>query len=402
MTIDQQLALLRRGATEIIPEEELVAKLKKSAATGKPLRVKLGVDPTAKDVTLGWAVVLRKLRQFQDLGHEACLIIGDFTAQIGDPTGKSKTRKHLSHDEVREYARACQQQLFRILDETKTRVFFNSDWLAKMTLADVIQLGSKYTVARLLEREDFAKRLAEQKPLHVHEILYPLCQGQDSVAIEADIEMGGMDQKFNNLVGRDLQRECGQEPQVVFLMPLLVGTDGVEKMSQSLGNYIGINDAPNDMFGKVMSIPDHAMRMYFELCTDVPMSEVDALLTGHPMEAKKRLAREIVTIYHNAEAAQEGQQEFERVFSRHEQPTDMPEILIQKSQISNGTMWIVDLLRACGLVSSGSDARRQIQQGAVEVDGEVVRDERAQVAVRDGMIVRVGKRQFARLNTSLS
>jgi tyrosyl-tRNA synthetase len=399
LDIDQQIDLLRRGAAEMMPEDELRMKLEKSAKEGRPLRVKLGLDPTARDVTLGWAVVLRKLRQFQDLGHEACLIVGDFTAMIGDPSGKSKTRRQLSREEVEGYVQACTQQLFKILDKDKTRLFYNGDWLGEMKMADVIHLCSKYTVARLLEREDFAKRLAEQRPLHVHEILYPLCQGQDSIAIQADVEMGGMDQKFNNLVGRELQREVGQEPQVVFLMPLLVGTDGEEKMSQSLGNYIGIAEPPFEMFSKVMSIPDKAMEQYFVLCTDVPLDEVKQLLNGHPMEAKKRLAREIVTMYHNSEAANEAQERWTHIFSQREiKPEDAPTIEVQRSWLGeDGTMRLVEFIRFIGFVPSNSEARRLIQQKAVEIDGNVMTDVDARITPQDGMIIKVGKRRFGKV-----
>jgi tyrosyl-tRNA synthetase len=316
-SVTEQISTLRRGADDIITEAELEAKL----ARGKPMRVKLGIDPTAPDVHLGWAVVLRKLRQFQDFGHTACLIVGDFTAMIGDPTGKSKTRRQLSREEVMGYVERLKPQLFRILDPDRTQVYYNADWLGKMTFAEVIQLASRYTVARILEREDFANRLANNLPLGMHEILYPLCQGYDSVAIEADVELGGSDQRFNNLVGRDLQREYGQEPQVVFLMPLLIGLDGKEKMSQSLGNYIGINEPPDQMFGKVMSLPDELMRHYFVLCTDVPLEEVEALERDwregrvNPRDVKRRLAREIVALYHSPDAATHADEEFVRVFS---------------------------------------------------------------------------------------
>jgi tyrosyl-tRNA synthetase len=398
LDIDQQIELLRRGAAEIIPEEELKAKLEKSAKEGRPLRVKLGIDPTARDVTLGWAVVLRKLRQFQDLGHEACLIVGDFTAMIGDPSGKSKTRRQLRREEVEGYVQACTQQLFKILDKDKTRLFYNSDWLGKMTMLDVIHLCSKYTVARLLEREDFSKRLAEQRPLHVHEILYPLCQGYDSVAIHADVEMGGMDQKFNNLVGRALQREMGQEPQVVFLMPLLVGTDGEEKMSQSLGNYIGIAEPPFEMFSKVMSIPDKVMEQYFVLCTDVPLNEVKELLSGHPMEAKKHLARAIVTMYHNADAADAAQEKWTHIFSQRKlDAAEMPTIEFSSPPLSDGTVRLIEFLRLVGFAPSNSEARRLIQQKAVEIDGNVISDVDARLAPQDGMVVKVGKRRFGKV-----
>jgi tyrosyl-tRNA synthetase len=398
LDIDKQIELLRRGAAEIIPEEELKAKLEKSAQEGRPLRVKLGLDPTARDVTLGWAVVLRKLRQFQDLGHEACLIVGDFTAMIGDPSGKSKTRRQLTREEVVGYVQACTQQLYKILDKDKTRLFYNGDWLGKMTMHDVIHLCSKYTVARLLEREDFSKRLAEQRPLHVHEILYPLCQGYDSVAIQADVEMGGMDQKFNNLVGRELQREMGLEPQVVFLMPLLVGTDGEEKMSQSLGNYVGIAEPPFEMFSKVMSIPDKVMEQYFVLCTDVPLDEVKQLLSGHPMDAKKHLARIIVTMYHNADAADAAQEKWTHIFSQRKfDAEEMPTIEFSSQPLSDGAVRLIEFIRLVGFAPSNSEARRLIQQKAVEIDGNVISDVDARIAPQDGMVVKVGKRRFGKV-----
>ncbi|MCX7993622.1 MAG: tyrosine--tRNA ligase [Fimbriimonadales bacterium] len=398
----EQIAALRRGADDIITEAELEAKL----ARGKPLRVKLGIDPTAPDVHLGWAVVLRKLRQFQDFGHTACLIVGDFTAMIGDPTGKSKTRRQLSREEVMGYVERLKPQLFRILDPERTQVYYNADWLGKMHFADVIQLASKYTVARILEREDFANRLANNLPLGMHEILYPLCQGYDSVAIESDVELGGSDQRFNNLVGRDLQREYGQEPQVVFLMPLLIGLDGKEKMSQSLGNYIGISEPPDQMFGKVMSLPDALMTHYFVLCTDVPLAEVQALERdwqgGHvnPRDVKRRLAREIVSIYHSREAAEHADENFIRIFSQRQAPTEAPEVAIPANLIrEDGTVLLPALIAGIGYASSNSEARRLIQGGGVELDGERVSDPNASLptdALR-GKLLRVGKHKFARL-----
>ncbi|CUU03125.1 MAG: tyrosine--tRNA ligase [Fimbriimonadales bacterium] len=402
MEIDQQIARLRRGTEEIITEEELRAKLER----GKPLRVKLGIDPTAPDVHLGWAVVLRKLRQFQDLGHIACLIVGDFTAMIGDPTGKSKTRRQLPREEVMSYVERLKPQLFRILDPERTEVYYNADWLGKMTFADVIQLASKYTVARILEREDFANRLANNLPLGVHEILYPLCQGYDSVAIRADVELGGSDQRFNNLVGRDLQREYGQEPQVVMLMPLLIGLDGKEKMSQSLGNYIGISEPPDQMFGKVMSLPDELMTHYFILCTDVPEEEVYALERDwkagriNPRDVKRRLAREIVALYHSAEAAQQADEQFMRIFSQRQLPTDAPEVPIPASLIKeDGTVWLAGLIAAIGFASSNSEARRLIQGGGVELDGARISDPTYSAPVEHltGKLLRVGKHRFAKL-----
>ena len=385
------LETLGRGADTIISRDELAAKLDKSQKTGQPLRIKLGLDPTAPDIHLGFAVVLRKLRQFQDLGHQAHLIIGDFTAQIGDPSGKSKTRPQLTREQVEENARTYQEQLFRILDPDKTVIHFNGDWLGKMGFDDVIRLTSKYTVAQMLEREDFALRLAENKPVGMHEILYPLCQGQDSVEIRADVELGGTDQRFNNLVGRDLQKASDQDPQVVLLMPILVGLDGTQKMSKSLGNYVGISEAPSEMFGKLMSIPDEAMRQYYTLCTAVPLEEVEAILGGHPMEAKKRLGREIVATYHGAQAATEAQRAFEQQFVRDEVPDEMPEV-----SFGVGEMAVADLLARCFEVSK-SEARRLAGQGAVAIDGEKIEDATQSVAVRDGMTVKMGKRRWARV-----
>ncbi len=403
--IDQQVAALMRGVAQFIPEEELKTKLEKASAAGKPLRVKLGLDPTAPDIHLGFAVVLRKLRQFQDLGHIACLVIGDFTAMIGDPTGKSKTRPQLSHEQVLENAQTYREQLFRILDADKTEITFNSDWLGKMDFAAVIQLASRITVARILERDDFTKRLEENRPLGLHEILYPLCQGYDSVAIHSDIEMGGTDQLFNNLVGRDLQREYGQEPQSVLAMPLLVGVDGIEKMSKSLGNYIGINEDAQQQFGKVMSIPDSAIKQYYELCTDVPMDEVQSMLDAmadgsmNPMVAKRRLGREIVSIYHGKEAGEAAEAEFTRIFSKKEIPQDIDELSIPDDIISDGKVWLPKLLHGLGLVKSNGEARRMIQQGGVSINDQKMTDEKAELDVNElsGAVVRVGKLRFAKI-----
>ena len=388
---EDALSQLERGADTIIPREELLEKLRKSEKDGEPLRIKLGLDPTAPDIHLGFAVVLRKLRQFQDLGHHAHLIIGDFTAQIGDPSGKSKTRPQLTREQVEENAKTYQQQLSEILDPDKTTIHFNGDWLGKMGFDDVIRLTAKYTVAQMLEREDFAQRLADNKPVGMHEILYPLCQGQDSVEIRADVELGGTDQRFNNLVGRDLQKANGQEAQVVLLMPILVGLDGTQKMSKSLGNYVGINDAPADMFGKIMSVPDEAMRQYYTLCTAIALDEVEQILSGHPMDAKKRLGREIVEIYHGADAATAAQGAFEQQFEHKDVPDEMPEIEIEVKEIG-----AVDLLVAC-FGGSKSEARRMVEQGAVAVDGDKVEDATANVEVHDGMTVKMGRRRWARV-----
>lgn len=400
LTVEEQIEIIHRGVAEIVPEQELQTKLENSIKENRPLRVKLGLDPTAPDIHLGWTVVLRKLRQFQDLGHQACLIIGDFTAQIGDPSGKSKTRKQLTREEVEQNAKDYEKQLFKILDPAKTTFHFNGDWLGSMTFADVIRLGSKYTVARMLEREDFAKRFREEKPIGIHEFLYPLCQGYDSVAIQADIEMGGMDQKFNNLVGRDLQRESGQEPQVTLMMPLLLGLDGVEKMSQSLGNYVGIMEPPNEMYGKLMSITDEMMRQYFELCTDVPMDEVDQVLAGHPKKAKQRLAREIVTLYHSRAAADEAEAEFERVFSAHALPQDMDTIVLSEQDLSAGKIGILPLIRKADFAPSNNEARRLVEQGGVSINSQVVSDVNEEIEVHDGDVLKVGKRRYGRIQMS--
>ncbi len=393
MTIDEQLAILRRGTTEIISEADLRKKLEK----GVPLRVKLGVDPTARHVTLGWAVVLRKLRDFQRLGHTATLIIGDFTAMIGDPSGKSKTRKQLTREEIQENVDAVMDQVGMILDRSKTEIVFNKDWLGRMTFEDVIKVCSKYTVARILERDDFTKRLAEHRPVAMHEILYPIAQGLDSVEIKSDVEIGGNDQKFNCLVGRDLMENFGLEAQVVLLCPLLVGTDGTEKMSQSLGNYISVIDTPNDMFGKTMSIPDELMPNYFELVTDVPLDEVKELLKGHPRDAKMRLGYETVAIYHGVDAAREAQEYFVSTFSKREQPVDAPEAAILAEAIQDGKVRLADLLVALELAKSKGAAKDLIKAGAVSLDG--VKTSEGELPVEDlrGKTLKVGKHNFRKL-----
>lgn len=401
MNVSEQLALLRRGTLEIISEEDLARKLE----SGKPLRVKLGVDPTVAHVTLGWAVVLRKLRDFQRLGHTACLIIGDFTAQIGDPSGKSKTRPQLTREQVQDNVRAVSEQVYKILDPNRTEIFYNRDWLGAMTFEDVIRLASKYTVARILERDDFEKRLREERPIAMHEILYPLCQGFDSVRIEADVELGGNDQKFNNLVGRSLMSHYGQEPQVVILSPLLIGTDGKEKMSQSLGNYVSVVDTPNDMYGKTMSVPDALIENWFELCTDVPMDEVQGIVADcasgamNPRDAKRRLAREIVALYHSAAAAEEADRYFLETFSQRKQPVEAEEVAIPDEALHEGAVVVARLVHALGLAKSLGEARRLIQAGAVAFDGDKVGDPYASIAAEElsGKVLRVGKHQFRRI-----
>ncbi|MDH7498454.1 MAG: tyrosine--tRNA ligase [Syntrophomonadaceae bacterium] len=394
----EQLAVLRRGTAEIVPEEELLKKIEASLRSGRPLRVKLGLDPTAPDIHLGHTVVLNKLRQFQDLGHEVHLIIGDFTGRIGDPSGKSETRKQLSEAEVMANARTYEAQVFKVLDRSKTHIYFNSEWLAPLRFADVIKLAATFTVARMMEREDFAKRLREGIPISVHEFFYPLMQGYDSVELRADVELGGTDQKFNLLVGRSLQREYGQEPQVAMMMPILEGTDGVQKMSKSLGNYIGVNEDPFEMYGKTMSIADHLITRYLELATRVPMEEISALATGmaegriNPRDAKMRLARELVTLYHGPEAAERAEERFKLVFSQRTLPEDIPEY-----RVAAGEEWLPRLLVEAGLCSSTSEGRRLVAQGAVRVDGERVDDSEAALSLRDGMVVQVGRRKFVRL-----
>ncbi len=396
---EQQLERLRRGAVEIISEEDLLTKLRR----GRPLRVKLGLDPSAPDLHLGNAIVLRKLRQFQDLGHEAIIVIGDFTGMIGDPTGKKQARPMLSADDIATNARTYRDQYSLILDPDRTRVTFNSQWLSAMNFADVIRLASQTTVARILERDDFTIRLRSGTPIHLHELLYPLCQGYDSVALEADVELGGTDQKFNNLMGRELQREVGQEPQVVLLTPLLAGLDGVEKMSKSLGNAIGITEPPAEMFGKAMSIPDALMPAYFEFTTEVPMDEVEAIGRGledgsvHPRDAKRRLARAIVELWHGADAARAAEAVFERVFVDKDLPAEIPEAVLSSDDAPGGQMRLIKLLVVTGLADSNSDARRLISQGGVTVDGTRLHDIDAAVVVRTGLVVRVGRRRFARI-----
>lgn len=395
MTVDEQLAILRRGTTEIISEDELRRKL----AKGRPLRVKLGVDPTARDVTLGWAVVLRKLRDFQRLGHQAVLVIGDFTAMIGDPSGKSKTRKQLSPEEIAVNVEAVKKQFSKILDIEKTEIRPNSEWLSPMRFEDVLRLCGKTTVARIMERDDFTKRWEAHQPIAMHELMYPLLQGTDSVALEADIELGGNDQKFNNLMGRQLQEASGQEAQCVVLSPLLVGTDGTEKMSQSLGNYVSIIDSPNDMFGKTMSIPDELIANWFELCTDLPLAEIASLLESgkNPRDAKVRLAKEIVALYHSAQAADEAERYFVETFSKRSAVTDAPDAAIPADL--GDPVPVAALITGLGLAKSNSAARDLMKAGAVSLGDEKVTDPITKLGRSEliGKILRVGKHQFRRL-----
>ncbi|SMO70417.1 tyrosyl-tRNA synthetase [Balnearium lithotrophicum] len=397
MTPEEQLKVIKRGTAEIINEEELLEKLK----YGRKLRVKAGFDPTAPDLHLGHTVLLWKLRDFQELGHEVYFLIGDFTAMIGDPTGKNETRPPLTREQVLKNAETYAQQVFKILDPEKTVVVFNSEWLGSMTAADLIKLTSKYTVARMLERDDFEKRFKEGRPIHIHEFIYPLLQGYDSVELKADVELGGTDQKFNLLMGRHLQREFGQEEQVCIMMPILEGLDGVQKMSKSLGNYIGILEPPEEQFGKVMRISDELMWRYYRLVTRIPEEEIDEMerlvKEGklHPMEVKKKLAETIVRIFHGEEAAKRAREHFERVFSRRELPEEIPE---PKVQVPENPVWLPILLRETGLVKSTSEARRQIRGGGVRINGEKVKDEQLKVDVLKGeLILQVGKRRFVKI-----
>lgn len=403
LSIDEQIARICRGTAEIISKEELARKLETAREQDRPLRVKLGLDPTAPDIHLGLAVVLRKLRQFQDLGHEVIVIIGDFTAMIGDPTGTSKTRPQLSEEQINLNAKSYEEQYYKILDPSKTTTVFNSEWLGEMSFADVIRLTAKTTVARVLERDDFANRFEHGVPISVHEMLYPVCQGYDSVFLEADIEMGGTDQKFNILAGRDLQRAYGQEPQVALLMPLLVGLDGREKMSKSLGNYVGIFEPANEMYAKLMSIPDQLMFTYFELTTDVPLDEIHnfkvKLADGdvHPKTVKQRLAREIVSIYHNHNAAKSAEAEFDKVHRDRQLPEDLSRVSIPSTALADGKIWLAHLITRAGFANSTSDARRLVQQGGVRIDGERITDSSLKIDLSSGSVLQVGKRRFARL-----
>lgn len=400
MSVAAQMEQIRRGAVEILLEKDLEEKLRKSIDTGVPLKIKAGFDPTAPDLHLGHTVLLHKMRQFQQLGHEVYFLIGDFTGMIGDPTGKSETRRALTREDVLVNAETYKEQVFKILDPQKTKVVFNSEWLGRLTATDMIGLAAKYTVARMLERDDFGKRFATQMPISIHEFLYPLMQGYDSVAMKADVELGGTDQKFNLLVGRELQREWGQPPQTVITMPLLEGLDGVNKMSKSLGNYIGINDPADEIFGKVMSISDELMLRYYELLSDLTLVEIEDLKKRlkdhslHPMEVKKQLGREIVARYHGTAAAQAAEENFVKRFRDNQVPEEMPEITLGRE---GATMLLAKILATAGLVDSNSEGRRAIKQGGVKVDGEKINDEQAELSCEGTYVIQVGKRRFAKI-----
>lgn len=399
-SVEEQIALIERGAVDFHSREDLVKKLTRSLETGKPLTIKAGFDPTAPDLHLGHTVLIQKLRHFQLLGHEVNFLIGDFTGLIGDPTGKSETRPPLTAEDVKRNAETYKEQVFKILDPEKTKVVFNSTWLGQLSSYDMIRLASELTVARMLERDDFKKRFESNRPISIHEFLYPLIQGYDSVAMEADVELGGTDQLFNLLMGRDLQRSRGQEPQVVLTMPLLEGLDGVNKMSKSLGNYIGISEPPDNIFGKIMSISDELMFRYYELLSDLPMAEVQVLKERmqqgqiHPKAVKVQLAKEMVARFHSPEAADEAEQTFDQVFARHELPDDIEEVQLPRA---NEAIWLPKLLLDAGLVKSTSDGRRMIQQNAVTLDGTRVEDINASIQAEGTVLLKVGKRRFCRV-----
>lgn len=403
VSIEEQIKIIAKGADEIINLDDLRLKLEKAQKRGAPLTVKLGLDPTAPDIHLGHTVVLRKIKQFQDLGHNAVIIIGDFTGMIGDPTGKSRTRKQLTREEVVENAGTYERQIFKILDRGKTEVRFNSEWLSKLKFEDVIRLASKCTVARILERDDFQNRFQEHESIGVHEFFYPLMQGYDSVEIKADVELGGTDQRFNILMGRNLQKDYGQESQIAMFMPILEGTDGIEKMSKSLGNYIGINEEPNDIYGKAMSIPDSLIMRYFELATDIHPDDLEnmkaSLNTGdvNPRDLKMKLASEITALYHGHESAALAEEHFRMVFQRREMPQNITEYKISHSSIRDSDgVDAVKLLVKIGFASSNSEARRLISQGALKVNGSKI--ETSGIAdLSDGDVIQAGKLKFAKL-----
>ncbi|MCF8260456.1 MAG: tyrosine--tRNA ligase [Melioribacteraceae bacterium] len=390
--------VIKRGSVDIIPEEELVKKIEKSLNENKPLNIKLGCDPTRPDLHLGHSVVLRKLAQFQQLGHQAILIIGDFTAMIGDPSGRNSTRPPLTDEETKKNAESYFSQASKILDKEKTNIVYNSEWLSKMQFVDVIKLASKYTVARMLERDDFTKRYKGGVPISVHEFLYPLAQAMDSVAINSDVELGGTDQTFNLLVGRDIQREYGKEPQVILTMPLLVGTDGVEKMSKSYDNYIGIDDSPKDIYGRTLSIPDDLIYNYYELATDISKESLQEVKTqlenpdNNPRDLKRSLARKLVGMYHSTEAANTAEQEFDKIFINKGLPDDIPELKLNISKIS-----IIDLIVQAKFAPSRGEAKRLVLQGGVSIDGDKISDFNYELEPSDGQILKVGKRKFAKI-----
>jgi len=396
-TLAKQLELLKRGTVEIFTENELTEKLAAAAKQGRQLRIKLGLDPTSPDIHLGHTVVLRKMRQFQDLGHKAILIIGDYTARIGDPTGQDNTRPMLSAEQIKQNAETYLLQAGKIVDTSKEKlqIMYNSKWLDKITAMDLIQLAAKKTVSQMLQRDSFKKRLQADVDVYMHEFLYPLMQGYDSVAIESDVELGGTDQTFNNLVGRDIQKAYGQNPQIVITMPILVGLDGKEKMSKSKGNYIGVTDEAGDMFGKVMSISDDMMENYFTLLTDLPAERIAELTDSsktHPKEAKVLLGKTIVAQFYDQAAAESAAAQFDKVFAQKQLPDEMPEVEVTAEPVS-----LKQLLVTCKLVSTGGEAKRMAAQSAVTINERKITDPNAQITPADGMVIQVGKRRFAKL-----
>jgi tyrosyl-tRNA synthetase len=402
-SIDEQISTIQRGAVDLLTIEELCRKLERSATAGQPLRIKLGLDPTAPDIHLGHTVVLHKLRQFQDLGHQVILVIGDFTGMIGDPTGKSETRKPLMRADILANAQTYAEQIYKVLDPARATLRFNSEWLGKLAPEEIVTLAAKYTVARMLERNDFQRRFHDGRAISVHEFLYPLFQAYDSIALQADVELGGTDQKFNLLVGRDIQREYGQEPQVILTMPLLEGLDGVQKMSKSLGNYIGIAEPPREIYGKIMSLSDQLMLRYYELLSDIERAVLEeekrrmAEGSVNPRDVKKALAREMVTRFYDSTVAEEAEREFQRMFQSGGLPDEIEEPLVRLSGQESERIWIVTLLVQAGLAPSNSEARRLIQQGAVRVDGERVSDANARLTASESHLLQVGRRRFARI-----
>ena len=396
--INEQMDVIKRGTVEVLPEDELVKKLERSLKTNKPLIIKQGFDPTAPDIHLGHTVGIRKLRHFQELGHQVVVIIGDYTAMVGDPSEKNTTRPRLTHEEVMEHAKTYQEQFFKILDKEKTIIRYNGEWFAKLNFAEIMELASKFTVARMLERDDFAKRYAAQQPISIHEFFYPLMQGYDSVMIEADVELGATEQKFNLVIGRNIQREYGQEPQVILTLPVLEGLDGKQRMSKSIGNYIGIDEPPKEIYGKAMSIPDDLIYRYFELVTDVDQAELNEIHkqlqdpSVNPRDVKKYLSRTLVRMYYDHDAARQAEKEFENIFVKKDLPDEIPEIPVTENKIR-----ISDLLVQTNTAESKGQARRLIQGGAVSIDGDKINDPFYEVEIRNGQILKVGKRKFVKL-----
>jgi tyrosyl-tRNA synthetase len=393
------MALIERGVVDLISKEELQKKLKKSIESGKPLRIKAGFDPTAPDLHLGHTVLIQKLKHFQDLGHQVLFLIGDFTGMIGDPTGKSETRKALTREDVAQNAESYKTQIFKILDPDKTQIVFNSEWLGSLSSYDMIKLASQLTVARMLERDDFKKRFENQQPISIHEFMYPLVQGHDSVALKADVELGGTDQLFNLLMGRELQKNAGQAPQVVMTMPLLEGLDGVNKMSKSLGNYIGITDSADDIYGKILSVSDELMYRYYNLLSDLSVEEINELKRGvesgtlHPKEVKKKLARELTSRYYGDGEAVKAEENFERIFKQHGVPDEIPELVI----LAGEPIWLPRLLVDTGMVTGTTEAKRLIKQNAVSLDDVKVADDNYTVKTSGELLIKVGKRRFCKV-----